>query len=330
MLEIVHPGLLCTVQDAGRIGFQHLGVGPAGPMDWVSARLANLAVGNVLGAPVLEFNGFVGSFRLSNDALVCRVGGDLEVEGRRVPSCRPVAVKADTVVRLHPDPGGFRSYVAVAGGLAAPRILGSASASTVALLETFEARGLAKGTTIALGQPSDWALRWQAAWLKQIDPYPRWFVCPPVGGAGGGATTVRVVRDRRGHCDDASWRQFMASAFRISMQSNRMGFRLEGPTLSPGRPDVISHGVVTGTVQLPPGGQPIILMADRQTTGGYPVLGHVASVDLPRLAACSPGSTVTFREISVETAQSKLLRVHEALEKQRHSVLATRPQDSRY
>jgi antagonist of KipI len=324
VLEILTPGMLCTVQDTGRFGYQHLGVGPAGPMDWVSARLANLAVGNDLEQPVLEFSGAMGAFRVTRDALVCRVGGDLESDGQRLPSCRPVAVRANSTIKLDGQPF-FRSYLAVAGGVEAPRVLGSASTSTVALLDTFEERGLAKGTMLRVGTASVWAARWQQYLLEAQRPYPQWAVRSPLDTIGGKTCCVRVIRDMRKHCDDNSWRRFMANAFRISMQSNRMGFRLEGPKLAPGRTDILSHGVVTGTVQLPPGGQPIILMADRQTTGGYPVLGHVASVDLPLLAACSPGASVTFREISVEAAQAELAGLHVALERRRHAIGSTKP-----
>lgn len=324
MLEILTPGMLCTVQDAGRFGYQHLGVGPAGPMDWVSARLANLAVGNDLDQPVLEFSGALGAFRVTEDSLICRVGGDLETSGQRLPACRPVAVKANSLIRLHGQPY-FRSYVAVAGGIEAPRILGSASTSTVALLDTFKARGLAKGAVLNVGPSSSWASRWKRYLLEAPRPYPQWAVRSPLDTIGWGTCCVRVIRDGRGHCDDVTWRKFMANLFRISTQSNRMGFRLEGTGLVPGRTDIISHGVTTGTVQLPPGGQPIILMADRQTTGGYPVLGHVASVDLPLLAACAPGTAVHFREISVEAAQTELSGLHVALERRKHAICSTRP-----
>ena len=119
--------------------------------------------------------------------------------------------------------------------------------------------------------------------------------------------------------------RFLREPFRISPQSNRMAAVLEGRPLSVGHGDILSHGVVTGTIQLPPSGLPIVLMTDRQTTGGYPVLGHVASVDFPVLASTPPGTTLAFREIAVEAAQAELARLHIALERRKHAIQLKRP-----
>lgn len=325
MLEILNPGLMCTVQDAGRFGFQHLGVGPAGPMDWASARLANLIVGNDEGEPVLEFTGATGMFRLRREALVCRVGAGLDVDGVWLPGNRPIAVKAGATVRLDASQTPFRSYVAISGGLRAPQVLGSASASTVALLDTFESRGLRKGKQLTLGEPSAWSTNWCKTLLGATTPTTSWAVCPLVYAGKRRVAPLRVVRDARGHCEDEAWRHFVASQFRIGTQSNRMGYRLEGPELPPGRAKILSHGVVTGTIQLPPGGKPIVLMADRQTTGGYPVLGHVCAADIPMLGVQMPGSVVSFREISVEEAHVALARMNVGLQRRKHTILSMTP-----
>ncbi|MEX3983872.1 biotin-dependent carboxyltransferase family protein [Paraburkholderia sp. EG287A] len=324
-LRLINPGLLATVQDGGRYGHQHLGVGPSGTMDWAGLWLSNILVGNDRDAAAFEFTGAQGEIEFLADTLIAICGRALRARERILPAYRPLAVAAGTRLKLVEGVGPFRSYLAVAGGLIAPRVLGSASMSTATTLGAFQRTGLRRASTFETGSPSDWAVAWLRALMRNGGSPDRWSVQPVTYYRHQQKSTIHVIRDTRGHCADDVWRRFLHEEYAISIQSSRMGFRLNGARLPAGRSDIESHGVGTGTIQLPPGGEPIILMADRQTTGGYPTLGHVATVDLPLLAAAWPKDVLRFREISVEVAQAELEAMQTALQRRAWAVRARKP-----
>lgn len=324
-LKITNPGLLTTVQDGGRYGYQYLGVGPSGPMDWASLRLANALAGNHEEAAALELTGAQAEFEFPDDSLIAICGRELCAGDRLLPAHRPLAIAAGTRVRLAAGAGPFRSYLAVAGGLAAPRVLGSASMSTATTLGALRNTGLPRETVLETGKPSNWASMWLRSMLKHSVSHDSWSVQPVVNFRFRHKSIIRVIRDMRGHCSDEAWRKFLHEEFAISIQSNRMGFRLMGPQLPAGQSGIVSHGVATGTIQLPSSGEPIILMADRQTTGGYPTLGHVAAVDLPLLAAAWPKDVLRFKAISVEAAQAELANMQTALQRRAWAIRARYP-----
>jgi len=294
-------------------------------MDWASLQLANTLAGNRVDAAALEVTGAQAEFEFSEDSLVAICGRNLRAGERILPAYRPLAIAAGARVKLAAGDGPFRSYLAVAGGLHAPRVLGSASMSTATTLGAFRNTGLPRGAAFDTGKPSDWARVWLCALLAHSASHDSWSVQPVVNFRYRQKNFIRVVRDARGQCTDEAWRKFLHEEFAISVQSNRMGFRLKGPRLPAGAAGIVSHGVATGTIQLPSGGEPIILMADRQTTGGYPTLGHIAAVDLPLLAAAWPKDVLRFKAVTVEAAQDELADMQTALQRRAWTVRARTP-----
>lgn len=313
-LLIEAPGLLTTVQDLGRQGYQHLGITPGGAMDEVSHRMANLLVGNPAGAATLEITLAGPTVRFEADALIALCGADLSptLEGLPLPRWRPVLVPRGSLLRFGQPREGCRCYLAVAGGFQIPAVLGSLSTHLSAGFGGFQGRPLKSGDRLDFGphprklDPSLWeALRqegrpfgapdWFAPWFRELD-----FVRP--------ATLRFISGPQWASLTAASGEAFFEETFRVAPQADRMGIRMLGPRLALAQPlEMVSSGVATGTIQLPPDGSPILLMADRQTTGGYPRLGELASVDLPRAAQLRPGDTLRFAAISLAEAQQLYL-----------------------
>lgn len=301
--EVVKPGTLTTVQDLGRRGFAALGVGVGGALDPWAAMVANLAVGNPPGVPLLECT-YVGPvLRFRSAAIIAAVGA----ESSGLPAGRPVAVKAGEVVDCSALTRGARLYLAVAGGLHVARILGGAGTAVGARFGGFEGRPLeigdrvhygvadapvALGATWRLASPVPAPLRKDIIEVRLV-PGLDWDHIFKRFGPGGAA---RALEARR---------------FQLSAKSDRMGLRLtsEAFTLPGGAGEQVSRPVVPGTVQLPPDGLPIVLMGEGQTIGGYLQLGQVASVDLPKLAQARPGAEIVFKLIDVSGAQQARLRV---------------------
>ncbi len=301
-IEVLRPGAFSTLQDLGRRGFQHLGVSVSGAMDQAAHRLANAAVGNPPDMPTLEITLLGPVLRFSSRAVIACCGADLSpsVDGKPLPRDRAANVPAGATLRFGERRTGVRAYLAVRGGFVVPRVLGSASTHVRSGLGGLGGRPLAAGDLLELAAPQGPAPRPRAraqrarqALLEALaDPGP-----------------IRILLG-------SEWPQFtpasqacwLEEAWRIGAQSDRMGYRLQGPALQRRvRADMLSETVTFGTVQVPPDGCPIVLMADRQSTGGYPRIAQVASVDLPRLAQCAPGSSLRFTLIDVDCAQRLLL-----------------------
>jgi antagonist of KipI len=308
------PGLLTALQDLGRRGFQHLGVGPSGVMDPVSHRLANLLVGNPAGAATLEITLTGPALRFESDALIALGGADLapEIEGRPVRRWRPVLVRAGARLAFGAAREGCRCYLAVAGGFQVPAVMNSASTQLAAGFGGFQGRALRRGDRLDTGtcprslyptlhqrfqrglEPS-LALDWFPPWYRELD-FLRPAILRVIPGPQWPALTAQARRD------------LLEGSFQAAPNSDRMGIRMRGPKLALERPmEMISAGVATGTLQLPPDGSPILLMTDRQTTGGYPRLGELASVDLAKAAQLRSGDELRFQAITLEAAQDLLL-----------------------
>ncbi len=289
-IEVVRPGLLTTVQDLGRRGWQALGVSPGGAMDALSARVANALVGNGDGASVLELSGTGPELEFGADTIVAIAGA--EVSG--VPFGRPFAVKAGEVVDCSRLKNGARAYLAVAGGLRVPTVLGGAGTALKAGFGGLEGRALKTGDRVRLGLGE--AAVTGAGWRAGMTP---------LGGGNGRRVEVRFVEGVQAEwfSEDAH-RRLTSEAYHVTTRADRMGMRLSGPELALERPgEMISQPVATGSIQVPPDGQPIVLMADRQTIGGYPQIGNVISVDLPKLAQLRAGAEVRFAPVSHAEAQ---------------------------
>jgi antagonist of KipI len=308
-------GLLSTIQDLGRRGFQHLGVGPGGAMDEASHRMANLVLGNPDQAPTMEMTLSGPNLRFETESMIALCGADLSptIEDQPVPLWRPVMVGAGSLLRFGRPVQGARCYLAVEGGFQIPGVMGSASTHLSAGFGGFQGRPLKVGDRLETrpcpgdrysalrkrfhqGQHAFLGTDWFAPWSREVE-----FIQP---------ATLRFVQGPQWPLlTSASRQNLLETAFKVAPNSDRMGIRMQGSRLSLEQPlEMVSSGVATGTLQLPPDGSLILLMADRQTTGGYPRLGEVASVDLPKAAQLRPGETARFSPVSLEEAQALYLR----------------------
>jgi len=285
MIAVTRPGLLSTVQDLGRPGYAHLGVGRSGALDAPSAIRANRVVGNGDTAAVIEttLTGVTLHAEVATMAAVCGAPAPILVNGEAVPFDAPFDVPEGAIIDVGSATAGVRSYVAFAGGIAVGSVLGSRSTDT---LSGIGPPPLRAGFVLPLGRATDQALE---AYAQSAADSTR------IGEDG----AVLELRLRLGPRHD--WLSVLGrdalvqEAFAVSVKSNRVGTRLTGPTLTRAiTTELPSEGIVLGAVQLPADGQPLIFLADHPTTGGYPVIGVVDQADLATLAQSRPGTTVRF------------------------------------
>ena len=286
-ISVLEPGLMTTVQDLGRSGFRSSGVPYSGAADRVSAILANSIVGNPHHAAVLEYTLLGPSLRFETDTVIAVAG----TEHDPIPSLRPIRINRGDTIEIGHASRGCRGYLAVAGGICVPSVLNSSSTYLPAIFGGFGGRPLRAGDQLSIGNP----LAAPTSFTWSIDK-----AIVPISS---NPCTLRILPEASASNQRLS---IPDTPLRVTAQSDRMGIRLRG-TLPQAPPAMISRAVLPGTVQLPPDGNPIILLCDAQTIGGYPVLGHVISADLPRAAQLRPGDSVRFTEINLPEAH-RLLR----------------------
>ncbi|MGF9700245.1 biotin-dependent carboxyltransferase family protein [Paenibacillus sp. MABNR03] len=316
-IEVIRPGLMSTVQDEGRYGYRRHGVHPGGVMDTFAARAANMLVNNCRSAAVLEMTMTGPELRFQENQLIALCGADLSasVDGQPVPLWRPVALMAGSVLKLGKCRSGLRAYLAIAGGIVVPEIMGSRSTDLKTGMGGLDGRALRAGDMLPTGEASPEAQAMLNQLLRQakMEKLPMkaaaWFLSSREWPSYQAEPVIRVMPgmdDSR--FSGASLEQFYKGRYVIGPQSDRMGYRLEGARLELEQPlSRLSEAVTYGTVQVPADGQPIILMADHQTIGGYPVIAQVVRVDLPVLAQARPGTRVAFQPITHEKAQQLFL-----------------------
>ena len=310
-LRIIIAGVMDTVQDMGRYGWQHLGINPGGVMDKLSARVANMLVGNHSHEAVIELHFPASSFFFEQPALIALTGADFSatVNGDPVPSLHPVLVSKYSILQFQDILNGARAYLAVKGGLDLAKWLGSYSTHIKAGAGGFKGRSLQNDDEIGLGAAPDLCpligkkeyivLPWKADTAWNDDGAEEIFILP-------GNEFRRL--------NDSSKEKLNQQSFIITNQSDRMGYQLKGEPLSMNNnEEVISSGVNFGTVQLLPGGQLIVLMADHQTTGGYPRVAHVITSDHSKLAQMKPGDAIRFSFTDLATAENLLIKQHQHL-----------------
>lgn len=308
MITIIKPGLLTTVQDLGRYGFQRNGVVVSGAMDQEAHRIANWLTGNSEAEASLEITLSGPVIHFSTDTVIALSGGDLTpmINGQKIRMNRPVAVKKDSELRFGTCVYGCRTYLAMAGGFGVPQVMNSTSTYLRAGVGGKDGRSLKAGDSLGNKKQANPVNRLASALLKNA-PFKELTWCiPPKEWSGKRSLPIRVISGRHHRLfTDESKKQFSTASFKVEPQSDRMGYRLKGPKLELAeKKEIISEAVTFGTIQVPPEGQPIILMADRQTVGGYPKIAEVASVDLPRLAQRKPGDAIHFETISFRQAKS--------------------------
>lgn len=312
-LHVVKPGLLTTVQDRGRFGLQHLGVVPCGPMDPVALEFANALVGNGGGEAALEIT-LLGPLLVFEEAALialCGAACSATLSGCPLPLDRPVLVPKGARLATGRALRGSRAYLAVAGGIGVVPVLGSRSTCIPAQFGGFAGRALRAGDVLPLsrGAAQLAELRYArlAARARERDGVKTvpWSA-PSLTLPEREPIVAHVLEGRHfAQFDRASQRAFLGATWRVSPDSNRMGFRLSGPVLARAEPvEILSEPTCLGTVQVPSGGAPIALMADHQTTGGYPKIAEIAGADVPRVAQLAPGGTVRFARCTLDEARA--------------------------
>jgi biotin-dependent carboxylase-like uncharacterized protein len=302
-LRVLTPGLCTTVQDLGRIGYQRLGVPVSGALDAVSLRLANAVLGNRPGTPALEILFSGPTLEVAAERVRIALGGPgarlilASEAGRAVAAWQSVSLRQGSVFRVVPGERSACCYLAVEGGIAVPPVLGSAATYLRAGLGGLDGRALRQDdlVPVALAAAPD-----RGELRLAIPPDP------------GHDQPIRVILGpQQDRFTDEAIATFLNAEFRISPHADRMGMRLDGPPLRHRAGwDIISDAIATGAIQVPGSGRPIILLADHQTTGGYPKIATVVSADLPVLGRRRPGDPVRFVAISVEEGEA-LCRDHE-------------------
>jgi antagonist of KipI len=318
---VVRPGMLTTVQDNGRWGYQARGVPVAGPMDSVSHRMANALVGNAVGAATLEITLLGPELEFEDDRLVA-VGGadfDLTVDGQPAPMRRPVTVRAGGRLRFGARRRGARAYVAIAGGIAVVPVLGSRATHLISGMGGVDGRALRAGDRLPLGVsagsgPSGRAMDGRAPGRRPGESFGD---PAPVVPASSEPVAIRVLPGPQPEYFTPDALDALQSApYTIGARSDRMAYRLEGPRLSHDSvrgADIISDATPLGVLQVPASGLPILLMADRQTTGGYPKLATVIAADISAAGQLGPGDRLRFVTCTRAEAMAALIAQERAL-----------------
>lgn len=289
MLEIIRPGIQTTVQDFGRHGFRHLGVAQCGAMDGPALWLANRLVNNPASLAGLEMVAGPIEIRFDRAAWFALTGADFAatLDGQAVHSGWRNRSAVGQVLKLRGAKAGMRAYLAVDGGIAVAEVLGGRATDIQAKFGGFKGRALVAGDQLPLGPACHLDRRiggWQPQWSPQVRVLP-------------GPEFEQFLPDARA--------TFFEHAWTVSAQSDRMAYRLEGPVLTRNVSDELrSHGVLPGVVQVPPNGQPIVLLADSQTTGGYPRIAVVIDADLWKFAQAPAGQKIHFVATDLDGARA--------------------------
>lgn len=292
MLQILEASPFVTIQDTGRTGWQRFGVPLSGAMDAFALRAANQLVGNDWQAAAIEIGPGSLSLLCRDDRLLALTGcgAAWQVNGQPMPAWTAVRVPCGARVQVFPQEWGGWAYLAVGGGLDVPAVLGSRSSYPRAGLGK---AALEPGERLPIGPAPVTPLAGRFLPPARRPPYSHAPALAAIEGPQAASFTADAIE------------QFYSSAYTLRSDSDRMGYRLQGAPLLPlGSADILSDGLVPGAVQVPASGQPVVLMSDSPTTGGYPKLAAVASFCLPLLAQCSPGDVLTFYPLSVQQAQA--------------------------
>jgi antagonist of KipI len=308
-LKIIKAGLLDTVQDKGRTGYRHLGINPSGCMDIFSAQLSNALLGKKLESPVIEMHFPASAFLFQQATIACLAGANFSanINDQPVPLHQPFLIKENSLLEFSGLINGAHCYLSILHDLQADEWLHSASTNLKASAGGFKGRRLLKDNFIS--------------YKRNID-IPRMLTKESLNILHWKASSLKIDKDInciKGNEWDwltpAAQINFQNSVFSISNLSDRMGYRLYGEELAILKTEqLISSAVNFGTIQLLPNGQLIVLMADHQTTGGYPRLAHVSSTSLPSLAQLRPNDEIRFRFISIQQAENDLIEQQKYLE----------------
>jgi biotin-dependent carboxylase-like uncharacterized protein len=303
VIEVRSPGLFTTVQDLGREGFGPMGVSPSGAADPISLRLGNRLLGNPENAAGLEMTLLGGTFVFPQPAMAALTGSDFGamLDGSPAGLRTSFEIRAGQTLRLGPTWTGARCYLCVQGGIEVNLFLGSASTHILSGLGGLDGRALKKGDVLNIG-PARGDFRTRT-------------IARPALAALAPRKILRVTRGpQSGWFPASSLAAFYDCTYRVTEESNRMGLRLEGTAIDGhAGGHMISEGVSLGAIQVPSGGQPIILFVEQQTAGGYPKIANVISADLPSVGQLRPRDEIRFERVELETARSLLRKQDELL-----------------
>ena len=301
-----NPGVLTTIQDEGRYGYEQFGMSPAGPMDLRAFRTANILVGNPWGESALEATVLGPVLCFDQDNVIALTGADMgpALNGWPCPMYQAVAVKAGDLLTLGAAKTGCRTYIAFAGGLDVPQVMGSRATALQNKVGGFQGRKLAKGDRIGFRAPNP------ALALPRTAPAPA---------PAGREVTIRVILGpQEDSFTEDGLNTFLSQPYTVSKDFDRMGCRLEGAQIAHKTDgNIISDGMVTGAIQVPTSGLPIIMLAERQTVGGYTKIAAVISADLPLVGQRKAGDMIRFQAVGVEDAHRLWREENRALEELR-------------
>ena len=295
-LKVLAPGLHTTVQDLGRAGYQAIGVPVSGALDGINLRLANALAGNPPGAPTLEVLISGPTLEIAADTVrvaLTGAGASLAIgpEKARLDTGQSVTLPLGEIIEVVAGRQSACCYLAVEGGVAVPLVLGSASTYVRAAIGGLDGRALRQGDFVPMA-------------MARASDRPELRLPSPVPATGGQPIRV-VLGPQQDFFAEEAVTTLLDGEFRVSHSADRMGMRLDGPLLQHRRGwDIVSDAIMTGAIQVPGSGQPILLLADHQTTGGYPKIATVISADLPIVGRRRPGDTLRFAAVTVETAEA--------------------------
>lgn len=296
-IMILNGGLLTTVQDAGRRGYQRYGLGVSGAVDVHAYIYANILVGNTGNEAVLEATLLGPTIEFTSPSVIAITGGNLSpmLNGMPCPMYRAVKIAKGDVLSFGTCKSGCRAYISFAGGLAITPIMGSRSTYIKAHLGGYEGRKLMSGDEIAFRKPNSCPLNIERR-VMEPDVF-------------NGDYTVRVLMGPQDeNFTENGINTFLNSTYSVTNEFDRMGYRLTGPKIEHVTDgNIITDGIAFGAIQVPDGGEPIIMLSDRQTTGGYAKIASIINVDMPMIAQCKADDTVRFVKTDIETAQNDFI-----------------------
>lgn len=305
-VKIINPGLITLVEDSGRYGYQQYGVPVSGVMDSYSYRLGNILVGNKEGAAVLEAAMMGPTIEFSDQMVIAITGGNLSptLNGSSIPMWQSILVNKGDRLIFTGLRAGCRSYIAFSGGIDVPEVMGSKSTYTRGRIGGYNGRALKSGDLLGVGHPGEDPGRLSGIKVpdEYIPDYPN-------------TLELRVIiGPQDDHFTLEGMQAFLSEQYEVTSECDRMGYRLKGKKIEHVKGgDIISDGIAMGAVQVPGHGQPIIMLADRQTTGGYTKIANVISVDLPKIAQAKPGDRIKFVKVTVRKAQQMLREMEDKI-----------------
>ncbi len=326
-ISVLNSGLLTTIQDRGRYGYEKYGVIVSGAMDQYSMRIANILVGNEENEGVFEITLIGPALKIKKGNLISITGADISptINGKRVPIERPIYLNEDCVLKFGKCANGCRAYIAIAGGIDVPVVMDSKSTYLRCGIGGQDGRALKKGDVINIGKKNNISLgiidKIKVLNKGESFVYTKWYAKNFIINENY-PTYIRVFEDMQfKNIKEESIKDFFSKPFIIDSKSDRMGYRLNGPKVELSEKlEMISEEVSLGTIQIPPDGNPIILLADRATAGGYPKIAHVALYDIPKLVQLKPNDKIIFKKITLKEAEDLYLKREMYIEELKKSI----------